>query len=486
MDAVAANQAAVIRPEQPISSETVGEIIRQIEAKYDLLQFQVDGWCVWPLLRFPAALELMKLPFAVTKESFSLSELSRMAAKDLPKILLPRSARYVVLTLSSELMEEDGGRFRDVFFDELLQEIGSFFKIETLNNKAFLTRSNSALLKRDVTSSTLDLLATLVLPKFGRNNQINKVAESLHAELQNEPGLEGFSSQRIAARLEDFYWRKRSFAWLLRRVKPQYLFTADGYSDHAPIAAAKELGIKVFEFQHGGFMKGGPEYGWSDYAAKYKSRMPISDYFFLFGGYWKDQLDSDDFWGESLQPVGSLRMDDYRKRLRPPTAANDGTRRLLLTTQGIDTERLIHFVSEFLKLAAEIEIELAIKLHPAYESDKEIYERSFGPNTRVRIISGSEEPSTFELLALTDLHLSISSTCHFEALGLGVPTVILPLANSQWIMSLHRCGHALLAQSPRDLVEIVRNLENHKVPESLSAYYFKPGALDNMKHALSL
>lgn len=485
MDAVAENEAAVIRPEQSISSETVGEIIRQIEARHDLLQYQVDGWCVWPLLRFPAALQLMNLPFTVAKEAFSRGELCVFAAKDLFRLLFPRSAQHVVLTLSSELMEQEDDRFRNVFFDDLLQEIGSYFKIETLNNKSFLGRSESALVKRDITATAFALLSTLVLPKFGNSDQIRGVAEKMGAKLGQERGLERFSSQRIAATLEDFYWRKKLFSWLFGRIKPGYLFTADGYSDHAPIAAAKEKGIKVCEFQHGGFIGSGPEYGWSSYASKYKSKMPVADRLFLFGDYWKEQLEPDDFWGSGLHAVGSLRMDEYRKKPRKRIGKENARRRLLLTTQGVDTERLIDFVSEFLQLAKAGEIELDIKLHPAYESDKGVYQQAFCTDQRVRIISGSEEPSTFELLSSADLHLSISSTCHFEALGFSVPTVILPLANSEWTLSLHRRGHALLAQTPEALIEIVQNLQNHAVPDSLSAYYFKPGALENMKQALA-
>jgi hypothetical protein len=103
----------------------------------------------------------------------------------------------------------------------------------------------------------------------------------------------------------------------------------------------------------------------------------------------------------------------------------------------------------------------------------------------VRVISGSEAPSTFELLSSADLHLSISSACHYDALGLGVPTVIIPLANCDWVLSLHRAGHAFLAKTPKELLEIVSRLgRGGGVPDELGAYYFRPNALENMKRAL--
>lgn len=488
MEAVVEQSERVVSqtPAPSVSSETVGEIIRQIEARHDLLQYQLDGWCVWPMLRFPVAMALLDLPFNKSRELFTLRELLFIAARDLPGLIFPRKSRYALITFSSALMEEEGQRYKDVFFDDLLRELGSFYKIENVNNKSFLARSRAALIKRDVTSTAVDLLASLVLPRFRKPTGLASVAEKLSASLREEPGLDAFTPQDIAARLEGFYWRKKLYAWLLGRTRAKYLFTADGYSDHAIIAAGKERGLKVCEFQHGGFIKGGPEYGWSAaYAASYRAKMPIPDRMFLYGEYWKELL-NDEFWEGRLCAVGNLRIDQYRKRkVEFQSSRRDNVFRMILTAQGVDTPKLVAFVSDFLQLAGdELEIELYIKLHPVYETDKEIYERAFPDRRQVKVISGSEAPSTFELLSSADLHLSISSACHYDALGLGVPTVIIPLANCDWVLSLHRAGHAFLARTPQALLEIVSQLGREGVPDELGAYYFRPNALENMKRAL--
>jgi hypothetical protein len=433
------------------------------------------------------ALALLDLPFTKSKEQFQLRELLLIAAQDLPRLIFPRKSRYAVATYSSALMEQEGERYKDVFYDDLLLELGSFFKIESLNNKSFLPRSRAALIKSNMTTTAIDLLSSLVLPKFRSLSGIKSVAERLSSSLRQEPGLDAFSTQEILGRLEVFYWRKRLYSWLLGRIRAKFFFTADGYSDHAAIAAAKERGMTVCEFQHGGFIKGGPEYGWSAaYAADYRERMPVPDRIFLFGEYWKEQVDVDEFWKGRLFAVGNLRMDEYRKRKAEVQASRkDDALKVVVTAQGVDTPKLIAFISDFLKLASDkLEIDLSIKLHPVYESDKEIYERAFPSNERVRVISGSEEPSTFELLLSADLHLSISSSCHYDALGLGVPTVILPLANSEWILPLHKSGHAHLAPTPQALLDTVLQLKKSSVPETVGAYYFRPGAVENMKAAL--
>lgn len=474
-------------PRLPVSSETVGEVIRQIEARHDLLQYEVDGWCVWPVLRFPVAMALLDLPFTKSRELFTLRELLFIAARDLPGLIFPRKSRYSVITFSSALMEMEGTHYKDVFFDDLLRELGRFYKIENVNNKSFLPRSRAALIRRDVTTTAIDLLSSLVLPRFRKPPEIEGVAEKLSTSLRQEPGLDSFTAADIAAKLEGFYWRKKLYAWLLGRTRAKYLFTADGYSDHAIIAAARERGLTVCEFQHGGFIKGGPEYGWSeDYAAAFRAKMPIPDRMFLYGEYWRELLD-DGFWKGHLFVVGNLRIDQYRKLKAEHQASRQDKRfSIVLTAQGVDTPRLIAFIGDFLKLAGgEVEVELCIKLHPVYETDKEIYESAFPAAQRVRVISASEAPSTFELLSRADLHLSISSACHYDALGLGVPTAIIPLANCDWVLSLHRAGHAFLARTPRELLEIVAGLgHGGGVTDEMGAYYFRPHALENMKGAL--
>jgi ribosomal protein L31 len=209
---------------------------------------------------------------------------------------------------------------------------------------------------------------------------------------------------------------------------------------------------------------------------------------FLYGEYWKELLD-DEFWNGRLFAVGNLRIDQYRRlKAEHQSTRRDNVFRIVLTAQGVDTPKLVAFLGDFLKLTGQgLEVELCIKLHPVYETDKEIYESAFPGDNRVRVISASEAPSTFELLSSADMHLSISSACHYDALGLGVPTVIIPLANCDWVLSLHRAGHASLARTPEELLEIVSQLGRQGkggVPAALGAYYFRPDALENMKEAL--
>jgi hypothetical protein len=270
----------------------------------------------------------------------------------------------------------------------------------------------------------------------------------------------------------------------LRRIRPQYLFSCDGYCEQDIFAAAREQGVVGCEFQHGIAFPGGPEYCWSEYAIPYRERMPIPDRIFLYGEHWKDVFDPCGFWGDRLRTVGSLRMEEYRRR-RNALARRLPGRTLLVTTQGIDTAALIAFLREFLELAgSSLEFRLVVKLHPSYDPNPAPYRDALGHDGRVRVVLGSEQPSTFELLSASDFHASVSSACHYDAIGLGVPTIILPLWGHEEMVPLLRAGHALFAPTPGDLVDVVGSDIPRPIDPAVSEFYFRPGAIENLKREL--
>jgi hypothetical protein len=85
-----------------------------------------------------------------------------------------------------------------------------------------------------------------------------------------------------------------------------------------------------------------------------------------------------------------------------------------------------------------------------------------------------------------DFHISIYSTTHYEALGLGIPTIILPFINYEIMLPLCDAGHAFLAQTPKELFTIINHNRDCNIPADIRNFYLRPGALQNMKSALGI
>ena len=463
--------------------------LRELEAKYDLFKYTIDGYSAWRLLRSGVTRSLQTLPFQkqiVSSKWFRLGKVLLQSIVDLPAVLFPQTARCVVKTCSSALNEKDGDCWKDIYFDDLLTEIGHCYKIEVQNNPAFFHRRKAAMIPVTITASPIHLLAA-IFKKVFRRKENSEIARIITAVLRDEPDLHFLNSHTIADRLNYFYWSKKIYKWLLMRIRPDFLLFEDTESFEI-CAAAKELGITAAEFQHGIFSRNHPD-ALPSLALPYKSTLIVPDKLFLYGNFWRRELESGGFYDQELCVVGSARIDRYRKVRTAYKAKNrhDATCYILLTTQGFAVDQLIGFIVQFINLAEnQLNYQLYIKLHPIYDRDRSIYDTGFSSNKRIEVFSGDSDPSTFDLLARADLHVSISSACHYDALGLGVPTVILALPNHEIVLHLVDSNHANLAQTPTDLMDIAMKWQDISVLPEVSEFYFQPNALVNIKRELGV
>jgi hypothetical protein len=74
---------------------------------------------------------------------------------------------------------------------------------------------------------------------------------------------------------------------------------------------------------------------------------------------------------------------------------------------------------------------------------------------------------------MSDLHLSIYSACHFEALGIGTPTAILALPGHELVQELAARGDAILIDSPERLADLVTRRSWGTVTAQTSDRYFR-------------
>ena len=458
--------------------------LHDLEAKVNMMQYQIDGWCVYPVIRFFLYMALVNLPLSRSSKDQNLAWFPQVliAGTDILKSFsLPR-ARYAVFVQSSNRSELEEEHYKDVYFDDLLKEMGGFIKIEKIVNKEYVTRGKRALIKSDITSTYIRLFTRLI-SRFYQPVILKDLMREVSQELVNHLSLDNLTAQRISNQILYFYWSKKLFNSLLKKTGARILLLTTAYMNHSLVAAAKELGMHVVEFQHGLIDRYHSGYSWDRNAREYKSIMPIPDQIFLYGDYWRNEIMANGFWEAELTSVGSLRIDQYR-RLGPGMEKYPEFT-LVVTTQSIDTAKIIQFFAELLQLIHPSRpFRLIFKLHPG-ETNKSEFNHAFKDDPRVNILLSSEGPSTFELLVRSQLHASIYSTCHYEAVGLGTPTVILPFTDHQTIIELYQAGHAYLTHTPYDLFELVNNFKPSSVPPKVSHFYFMPNSLQNMLEKLN-
>jgi hypothetical protein len=453
-----------------------------VEAQSELLRHTVDGWSAWPLVRFEVSLLLSGLTFP-RRSVVSRGAQIRRAIGDLPRLSRLRPARHIVQTYSSGLMEWDGEHYVDTWFDDVIMAAGSTFKIETLNNPDFGVQSRRARVPRDMSGALIEVAAALVR-QAGSSPDVAPVSRRLSRTLQRSLHLREADEEWVARRLRRFSALRSVYAAILRQVSPSYVLVVSA-GHHALMAAARERGATVLEFQHGIADRSNAAYAWTAAAAHYRPTMPIPDRLLLYGDFWKSELARSGFWGDRLRVVGSPRVDRYRNA---PRSRDSARQRILFTTQGFAFDRVTRFLARFLDhLGPRSPFQLVIKLHPIYDVDRRPYEEAFARyGGQVAIIAGNEQPSTLDLLLDARLHVSIASASHYDAVSLGVPTAILPFGTHETILPLWHAGHASVASTPESLAAIARDPETRRPPRSASEYYFRSGARANILRELGL
>lgn len=466
------------------SQKQVADIIHAFEQKHDLFSLAVKGVSVWQILRFPVGLDLQNLPLkrdGMSKGAIIAHSL-RGCMGVMRLVLLCGKADYWVKTFITALRYYRDGTYRDVYFDSVLEEIPGGMKLQAVNSSAFNRQQRMALIKPDV-DNTLFLVLGGVLARLMPVRDDQGVFGKLSKVITDELRLSRYSEAVIRRVFSSMYWQSRLYGWLLVRLRTHTVFVADTY-ENALLLACRAKGVKFVELQHGIQTRNHPA-SLPEVAIEFQHLLLVPDCLAIYGDYWKHLL-----YGTVVEkmgrisPVGSDMIDNYRLYRAETFEADPQCPRITLTTQGLDKENLIGFIGRFLA-ACDARFALFIKLHPAFDNSLGDYQLAFGDDKRCHIVSGKEEPNTYQLIAGSDLHLSIASACHYDALGLGVPSIVIGLTGYQLMEESISKGDIQLAMTPDELSDMVENRRWKEVSSLQSSSYFESGFVKNIARLVS-
>jgi hypothetical protein len=460
-----------------MEAREAAEVLARAEEELRLLDYELDGWAVWPLFKFDIGMRLQGLRTDGGQAGGRRVQWTR-AVRDVLALATVGHSRNLFIVYSSNRLEREGSKYKDIFFDDLIRSVGGV-KLEHLDSEMFEASSRRAVVPSNLTT-TACLVGYGLASRLGRPvKQIGEVAGPFASAVGSAVGAHMISVPEVEARLAHFHWLKRCYREILRRTRVKRMLLVTAYCDNAAVAAARELGIRVIELQHGFVDRNHYGYSWTAAALPYAEKMPIPDQVWLYGEYWREELEARGFWKEQLRVVGSPRVDQVRASVGR-ALSDHGTRSVVVTTQGIYTERLIEFLEEVLRqLGIADRVRIIIRLHPA-EGRGERYVSAFSARSDVVVSPSTDELSTFQLIADAYCHVSISSTCHYEALAIGTPTIVLGFPTSENVRHLVDEGAASIAHSPEELVANIRSDRTEPLARSIGERYFAYDALQNM------
>jgi hypothetical protein len=432
------------------------EKLHAFETRHRLFEQGCDGWSVWRVLRRVVHREITtedQPDAAAAALKSRYRGMPRMMIQLARQLIAAPQADLVLMSLASALRDKAGDRWRDIYFDDLLDTGLTAFKIENPNSNSLNARGADAARPAQVNLLAIDLLARLRARLRPLPKDVQAFAEALSERLRDELGV-ALPARWVKRTIGTTREQARIHERILKRVRPRAVLVADT-AEFPMLIACRRVGVPLIEVQHGTFTTEHPD-ALPSLPGLDQASLLLPDRLAAFGNYWKRELAGTAMPAERIIPVGNTLIDRMRA-LRAKREPSDELR-ILATTQGIATSHLVAWLDAFAAAAPpEMRWKLHIKLHPAYEPSTEPY-AALSTHPQIEIVPGDQSPLTVDLLANADLHLSISSTSHFDAISIGVPTVIIPLPSHEIIRFIADDRSAFVARDPKHIWHIVRSV----------------------------
>jgi hypothetical protein len=339
-------------------------------------------------------------------------------------------AQLIVLTHSNSCSDRrEDGRYVDIFFDELLISSKLTLPAYVVENPSNWGHLSPTLGPRHLFEEVL-ILASMMLARTLEVRKTVQAASERLTKLLVGKGLplpDSDVNQCAHKALASFEAKRRIYGRFFRHRSCKSVFVLNWIGVMGQVAAAKEMNIPVFDFQHGGMEKGSIGYHWDPSLKPAKRNIPLPDTILVYGKLWKEALLHEGFWGErDIVPAGSARMDRFRKKRDEIDGCVHAKKvSLLFTTQWTTRADAISFWRAFLERAkadSSFAVRLIVKVHPFEKGARGDYgdlEKEYSDLCKVIF----DEDDTFSLMLKSHIHISYYSTSLLESLALGIPSV---------------------------------------------------------------
>lgn len=441
--------------------------LRELEREHDLFAFKVHGWSAWRVLRFPVYQLVDGLPI-VRPERPTAVRVAEALGATLKLLMLTTTGQkrdLLLKTCRTALRLQRGGLYRDLYFDDLLERGHKGLKLEEVNSDAFSRQAAAAFRPAD--------LNPVVFTFWGRILGFLFPVDAMDfcirlSGLLVQETRTSIAPEVLRAMLSTVHWQSRLYGTLLERVRPKVVMLAETGDYGLRIASARQR-IPVIELQHGIFDAEHPDAIplWVEGTA---AELVLPDVLASYGEFWIEQLATTHQANRRAVPVGNELIDLARRRSRD--RKRNRPRHIVVTSQGLDTQRLVSWLADAVDCAPEsVDWRMSIKLHPVNDANSREFDSLQG-NHRVSVIGVADDQTVYDLLADADLHLSIGSACHFDAAALDVRTALIPLAGHEPLLRLIDGKLFFLARQPCDIWSILAEDRS----ETETAYRFSaPG-----------
>jgi hypothetical protein len=404
--------------------------IWQVERELGLLDWRIDGVSPWPVIRMRIFHELTRrtgIHGASHPVRRTPYDKARLVARHVTGLVArnPFLGSYDALVVPHP--RKPGGV--EIYTDELRKTLGGHALIlDSGINGTPLPGSRNL----DFFTSAAGAVHKRQLDDRGIGNALKELT-----------GAEVPVGALLAREVPKHRRLRALYRALLRKHRIKTVYVVVAYFHQHIVGAARDLGIRVVELQHGAISQF--HLGYS-----YPGRPAVADQpdeLWCFGLYWTDVADLPA--GMSTAVVGASYL---------PKAEKKDPKLAVFLSQGTIGTELLHVAESVAK--EDPSLDVVFRLHPSERA------ADYTIPGGVRL---STEGSTLDLLAAATYQVGVSTTALFEGMALGCRTAVANLPGHEYLERPISKGHALLMTKPSQLTSapLCSTPETYYAPSNL-------------------
>ena len=412
---------------KPNNVKELCEYIWKLEDKYNLLDFEINGVKPWQAHRIEIYYELGK-HFGVFEKHYSrgMSKIDKLKSLN---NLIKNSILYNPLKGLKEVDYLIFSHPRSKLVNNKLIDIYSYYFIEDLlkRNKSFFefeipTDDGNHLRRFMFYKRYLDyiLLCKNLYAKFFKlkfNNKQMKLLDDFIKETK-------FTAIKniLIQRTKKFFSTYKIYKTILEKTKPKEIYVVVSYGRAELIKAAKDLGIKVIEFQHGTFSKYHLGYSYPNYERELDY---FPNEFWVWNEYWQKLIK---FPKNTDIKIYSFRyLEGEKKKYANISKIRN---QMVVLGQGGITDKMAKKILDNKNYFKNFQI--IFKLHPEEYSKWNNYEnlKNIISILNVKVV---EDVDLYKLLAESEYQVGVFSTALYEGVEFGCKTILLDLPGIEYM-----------------------------------------------------
>jgi len=395
-------------------SDLISEIILW-EDEHAIHRFSYKNIPVWRLIRTEYIRRYLVNNNARTSNNFNQQTAKEYLAFFLNSVLsilqiLKLSSR-ANLILGFPRKQKYKGRWIDSFFDPLMDWMGrenALYFDKPFNARHYIDRSNGKVVNFEIVrlaggigKIVFRIKSLLGKSELGDSREVELIASRFGKTKQEVV-------DDILATYHGFLYEYRLAKYILNVVNPRNLLFVNRWVNFSFIAAARDLGVRPIELQHGAVGKHSFQY-----LTKYDTRVdPV--YFLAFGEFWKN-FD----WGipdENVVPIGHRYIG-----LRRGQPGQGTGKAVMLTSKPPRWRELDRIYSQVVK--ENPDTQFILKLHP---QDVQGWENRYkvGLACNVHVIDDPTQ-DLYEIFSSCQAVIGDDSTLLYEASFFGLKVGLL-------------------------------------------------------------